>query len=269
MKCRMLLDKYYTKPEIAKQCCDMVKKHVNILSNDMIIEPSAGNGVFIPYIKRLSKNHRFYDIKPEQDDIEKQDFLKLKIPENKLHIIGNPPFGKKSSLAIKFIRHSAQLNASSISFILPKSFKKNSLKKSVPLEYHLKYQKDIPKNSFSVKGDEYDVNCVFQIWVKRGYKRNVPTREYTNNNYKFVDKSEGDITIRRVGFGAGNVKITDYNDNINTNYFIKIDKKYKVERDIDKILEKIGKVKFNINNTVGAYSISKQDIIRMYNKIMV
>ena len=50
----------------------------------------------------------------------------------KIHIIGNPPFGRQSSLAIKFIKKSAEF-CDSISFILPKSFKKDSLKKHFPL----------------------------------------------------------------------------------------------------------------------------------------
>ena len=38
---------------------------------------------------------------------------------NKIHIIGNPPFGRQSSLAIKFIKKSVEY-CDSISFILPK-----------------------------------------------------------------------------------------------------------------------------------------------------
>ena len=54
----------------------------------------------------------------------------------------------------------------SISFILPKSFKKDSLKKSFPLNFHLIYEGDLPDKSFLVDGVEYDVPCVFQIWEK-------------------------------------------------------------------------------------------------------
>jgi hypothetical protein len=47
-----------------------------------------------------------------------------------IHIIGNPPFGRQSSTAIKFIKKSC-LFCNSLSFILPKSFKKDSLKNKV------------------------------------------------------------------------------------------------------------------------------------------
>ena len=94
------------------------------------------------------------------------DFLKLdylKFSNKNVHIVGNPPFGRQSSLAIKFIRYSA-LFSKSISFILPKSFKKDSLQNKVPLNFHLLCQVDLPKNSFLVNEKEHDVPCVFQIW---------------------------------------------------------------------------------------------------------
>ena len=73
-----------------------------------------------------------------------QDFLKY-FPHsntfNKIHVIGNPPFGRQSSLAIKFIRHSAKF-CNTISFILPKSFKKDSMRNKVPLDFHLIHEKE-------------------------------------------------------------------------------------------------------------------------------
>ena len=49
----------------------------NISSNDLIIEPSAGNGSFIKCIKEISNNYKFYDLQPENNEINKQDFLIL------------------------------------------------------------------------------------------------------------------------------------------------------------------------------------------------
>ena len=57
-----------------------------------------------------------------------------------IHIIGNPPFGRQSSLAIKFIKKSCEF-CDTLSFILPKSFKKESLKKHFPFD--LRYDKKI------------------------------------------------------------------------------------------------------------------------------
>ena len=75
-------------------------------------------------------------------------------------------------MAIKFIKNAAEYS-DSISFILPKSFKKESLKKHFPLKYHLIYEYDLPKDSFLVDNKKHDVPCVFQIWERKDYDREV------------------------------------------------------------------------------------------------
>ncbi len=112
---RNIIDKYYTKISVVEQCIELIKKHINILKDDLIIEPSAGNGSFIEKIKTLTNNYRFYDLEPKNNEIIKQDFLKfehtqLKQNFNNIHIIGNPPFGRQASLAIKFIKKCCQEN---------------------------------------------------------------------------------------------------------------------------------------------------------------
>ena len=59
---RNTIDKYYTKIAVAKQCVDIVTQNINILENDIIIEPSAGNGSFIKAIKEIKCDNNFYDI---------------------------------------------------------------------------------------------------------------------------------------------------------------------------------------------------------------
>ena len=165
---RNTIDKYYTSPETVERIIDIVSKSVNInYSLDTIIEPSAGNGAFIGNIKKLAKNTVFIDIEPENLQITKTDFLEYSpvIGESSIHVIGNPPFGRQSSLAIKFIKH-ACVFANTVAFILPKSFKKDSMRRHFPLNYHTIAEVDIPKNSFIVNGEPHDVPCVFQIWEK-------------------------------------------------------------------------------------------------------
>jgi len=170
--------KYYTIEKSVLLCYKAIKNYVKIDKNDLLIEPSAGNGAFIKYISKLSSNYIFYDIKPEHNDIIKRDFLKVKIDDinkdiNNIHIIGNPPFGNKSSIAIKFIKHSAYLNAKTIAFILPISFNKASFKKAFPMNYHLIYNKNMPDYSFKKNNEIVNIKTTFQIWEKRDYKRKV------------------------------------------------------------------------------------------------
>ena len=107
---RKTIDKFYTSPSIVNECIKSINENINIQQDDLCIEPSAGNGSFIKGIKSLSKNYEFYDLEPENNEIIKQDYLEyncniLKKKRNsKIHTIGNPPFGRQSSLAIKFIK---------------------------------------------------------------------------------------------------------------------------------------------------------------------
>ena len=186
---RNTIDKYYTNPSVVSKCIRQIKQYINIEHNDLIIEPSAGNGSFINELQTLSTNCLFYDLEPEHLSIDKQDYLLLDTAPMsntypKIHIVGNPPFGRQSSMAIKFIKKST-LFCNSISFILPKSFKKNSLKKHFPLLFHLIHESDIPSNSFLVNGNPHDVPCVFQIWEKRDMNRSVP-KKLIPKSFKFV-----------------------------------------------------------------------------------
>ncbi len=273
---RNTIDKYYTKSDVVNKCIDIIKNNISINKNDIIIEPSAGNGAFINKIKELSDNYYFYDIEPEHDDIIKKDFLTLdinnininiNINNNKIHIIGNPPFGRQSSIAIKFIKKSCSF-ASSISFILPKSFKKDSMKKYFSKNYHLVYEIDLSDifndslyNPFLVNNIEYNVPCVFQIWEYRIKERIIPTN-LEPIDFKFVQQNESpDISFRRIGVNAGTIS-KDINKNIQSHYFIK----FTNNKDIDENLNKLKNIKFNNNNTVGPKSISKQELIKEYNK---
>ena len=264
---RNTIDKYYTKTNIVTQCLDKIKEHINIQQNDLIIEPSAGNGAFITGIKQLTSNYKFYDIMPENPEIEMQDYLDLdsnftKNFEN-IHCIGNPPFGRQSSIAIKFIKKSCEF-CNTLSFILPKSFKKDSLKKTFPLQFHLLFEMDLPYKSFLVDGTEHDVPCIFQIWAKKDYDRE-QTEKLEPTNFVFVKKTETpDISFRRVGVNAGNIDTNINEKSEQSHYFIK----FTNNKTINENIEQLSKIQFNFNNTVGPKSISKQELMKEFVKFI-
>ena len=68
---RNTIDKYYTKDTVAELCVNLVKKYIQINPDELIIEPSAGNGSFITCIKSLTNHFRFYDLEPDNDEIIK------------------------------------------------------------------------------------------------------------------------------------------------------------------------------------------------------
>jgi len=267
---RNTIDKYYTKDNIVDLCLNLVKQHIEINNNDLIIEPSAGNGSFISGIKELSTNYIFYDLDPENIEIVKQDYLLLDPSKfinnnihNNIHIIGNPPFGRQSSIAIKFIKKSCEF-CHSLSFILPKSFKKDSLKKSFPLRFHLIFEIDLPDKSFLVDGVEHNVPCVFQIWQKKLVNRDIIQKKEPLN-FIFVDKTDNpDISFRRVGVNAGFIDINIEEKSPQSHYFIK----FKNNKSICKNIVLLSKIKYDFNNTVGPRSINKQEIITEFNLLL-
>ena len=258
-------DKFYTKTSISSLFTKYIPEYITINEKDICIEPSAGNGSFIQPIKSLFQHYVFLDILPEHHEIIKMDFLTYNHEtkdDSQIHIIGNPPFGRQSSNAIKFIKYAASF-AESISFILPKSFKKESMHKYFPLHFHILFEKDLPKNSFLMDEKEIDVPCVFQIWKKEKHKRIIPEK-LKPNGFTFIHKNQNPtLSFRRVGVNAGFIDMNIENKAIQSHYFILFDEK--IEEDIIDELEKC--IFVNKENTVGPKSISKQELIKEWNPI--
>lgn len=261
-------DKYYTKSHIVNSCLQAIKEKLSIQENDVIIEPSAGNGAFSAPLTDSYNNMLAYDIDPDNDAIIQQDYLDfdasaIREKYDKIHIIGNPPFGRQSSLARKFIKKSCDF-CDTLSFILPKSFKKDSFQKTFPLYFHLVYQVDLPEKSFQVNSKDYNVPCVFQIWIKRDIMRTVKEKLHPTY-YSFVKKDEnGDISVRRVGVYAGKISKVIENKSPQSHYFIRFKEGINVNTFMDEYNKK---VRFDHENTVGPKSISKEELIVKLNTL--
>lgn len=244
-------DKFYTKDE----CVEYFLSKIDYKKYDLVIEPSAGNGAFF---NKINHNKIGLDILPETQNIIKQDWFSFneKLSNNVL-VIGNPPFGKNGSLALKFIKKCDELKIKTIAFILPKSFKKLSFKNKIPLNYILSYEEDVVKDSFLLNGEKYDVPCIFQIWERNDVKRNKIETKTVSNLFNFVKINENpDFSVRRVGFYAGKL-YDDINKSIESHYFIKNNNIL----DLDKLKNIIKSIDWEHNNTTGARSISKHELI--------
>lgn len=257
-------DEYYTKQELATYLAQVAMDKINLTGNDLFVEPSAGLGSFVD---ALSPHTVFaYDISSKRRDIVEHDFLELDhtlFDNINCHAIGNPPFGRQSSLAKKFIQKCAMF-CSSISFILPKSFKKTSLQMTLPLEFHLIHEEDCPPNSFIVDGKEHDVPCVFQIWSKETVHRALPVKEEPLL-YEFVKKEDSpSISFRRVGVNAGEIDTETEDKCTQSHNFIKFD----TSVDVNEFIKAYSIAMFEHNNTVGPRSIGKTEIICVFNEIV-
>ena len=257
MKKNNLLDKFYTKAEVAERLMEQVDNHINFNSEEWFIEPSAGNGIWIDSYKSLyedmviEKNIIGYDLKPDREDIIQQDFLTLNLQrqfqDTKIHFIGNPPFGRSSKLCRAFIKNMCNYpNTQSISLILPISYCKPFNQDTSFNEYfHLIYEEILEKNAFTnevCNKKTFNVNAVFQIWIRKDTKR-ISTKHYGENNlhiplYSFaymnkqsIDKADFAVCFK--GNSASKIaKLTDSNAkgpiiNSPSYHFIALSKKVK------------------------------------------
>ena len=126
------------------------------------------------------------------------------------------------------------------------------------------YEIDLPNNSFLVNGKEHDVPCVFQIWEKKTYNREV-SEKLEPNNFIFVNKTENpNISFRRVGVNAGTIDINSTAKSSQSHYFIR----FTNTNSLEKNLELLAMIVYDTNNTVGPKSIGKQELIKEFNKVL-
>lgn len=210
------LDKFYTNQHIVDKCLLSIESLYEWDRWDLIIEPSAGNGRFLNAIP--SSNKIGLDIEPDNPSIIKQDFFTY-CPsiKNNYIVIGNPPFGRVSSLAIKFFNHAAKF-AQVIAFIVPRTFRRVSVQNKLNLNFHLIFDEEIPmhRDSFS---PPMMAKCCFQIWEKKDTKRCNVNLSMTHNDWDFLPlgtkdergqptpPTDADFAIRAYGGKCGEIVI--------------------------------------------------------------
>lgn len=186
-------DKYYTSPELAEYCVNKTKEIIGEDNITEYIEPSAGSGVFLDF---LPDGTLAYDIESEDNRIVKQDYLTLDLEYKKGRcIIGNPPFGNRNVLSVKFYKKSITL-ADYISFILPLSQLNES---SQMYEFDLIYSEDLGIKNYS----DRNLHCCFNIYE-------IPKSRKFN---KKPNLKLNDVLLeenRRCGHQINNIKDFDY-----------------------------------------------------------
>lgn len=185
-------DKYYTPVDLAKRLIDKTYEIIGINYITETIEPSAGSGSFSNQID----NCIAYDLVPESANIIQANFLELDLDYKKGRLfIGNPPFGRATSLAKQFYKKAVKYS-DYIAFILPVS----QLNQNVELfDFDLIYSEDLGLIHYT----DRELNCCFNI-----YKR--PLNGLLNLKRKYEFK---DIKMNVVSIGKGrNDKIPEKYD---------------------------------------------------------
>jgi hypothetical protein len=266
-----MADQFYTNEKCARKYYELFTEHVNVDNYDVILEPSAGTGSFfnlIPFEKRIG-----LDIEPKCEGVLKQDFLKFNPNVSaKYAVIGNPPFGRVSSLAIKFFNKSAEF-ADVIAFILPRTFKRVSVQNRLDLNFHILYQEDLPlvPCCFSPK---MSAKCVFQIWEKRSEKRRKVVYSKTTSDFQFIGlgskdrkgqptpPKNADFALKAYGSGCGEIVdgVVEMNSlRPKSWHFIR------ANIDVEELKRRFRSLDYSLSeDTVRQNSIGRQELIYIY-----
>jgi hypothetical protein len=263
-------DQFYTKPEVATRCYDTLKQKVNVDTYDIILEPSAGKGSFydlLPDTKRIG-----IDIDPKKNGIITMDFFEYEADISKNYlVIGNPPFGKVCSLAIKFFNKSAEF-ADTIAFIVPRTFKRVSVQNQLDMKFHLIYTEDVPLTPCCFE-PTMSAKCCFQIWVKnKNTRRTKVVYSKSHPHFEFVKygpndekgqptpPSNSDFAVKAYGGKCGVICTQDLNTLRPKSWHW-----LKSRIDQDTLINRIKNLDFSMSeDTVRQNSIGQQEFIHLY-----
>lgn len=200
IKIKIQNDKYYTPPDLANYCVNKTKEIIGANNITEYIEPSAGTGVFINY---FDKSYLAYDIEPKDDRIIKADWLTTDLSYKKGRcIIGNPPFGERNALCVKFYKKAIQV-CDYISFILPLSQFNNN---NQLFEFDLIHTEDLGVYKYS----DRKLHCCLNIYKrppdglnkKQNYKlSSITIEENRRAGHQIKDITQFDIGLCTFGTG--------------------------------------------------------------------
>jgi len=158
-------DQFFTKPEIARECVNIVKSFVDI-PNALWLDPCAGAGAF--YDAFPTDNKVGMDLDPKRKEFKQQDFMSFE-PKFKEPVITvtNPPFGSYSKDAFIFLTDSMQFSEV-VGMLLPSSFDNYAQQRRLPEEWKLNFNQWVTPNAFTLEGKDYPLRCTFQVWAKTG-----------------------------------------------------------------------------------------------------
>jgi len=261
-------EQYFTPPHLAQNCLDLVGKHYRIDEFSLVVEPSAGTGVFFD---RLPPANRIgIDIDPKHDGLLSADFLTWH-PEpgqRKVLTIGNPPFGQRAAIAVDFLQHAATFS-DVVAFILPRSFRKYTFQNRVPRYFHLVDWFDCREFS-RPDGTTVEVNAVFQIWEKRpsprGYIALRDTHPHFEMKHAHLSRtSEADLACLRRTYDFA---IPQVGANFRPRSVAQIDKgsHWFIKENVPGVRDRFEQLDFSFLDGMNTAhkSLSKKDIIAAY-----
>ncbi len=170
------LDQFFTRKDVALLCWKSLLPVLHKLTgkgNEQMcfIEPGAGDGVFYDLFPSGKRNRVGVDIAPRRKEFIKRNFLtwdynSTHFSRRNVVVVGNPPFGLRADMAVKFFNKAAEM-ADTIAFIVPVIFRKHFVHKALSEDFRWVYGTGLPRDAFwTDKRTVYSVNTEFQIWTR-------------------------------------------------------------------------------------------------------
>ena len=263
------LDQFYTNKDIALRCYIELNEIIKLNKYDKHLEPSAGTGSFFNIMDNTKKIG--LDIEPKERGIIKMNFFDYTPEEDNTYlVIGNPPFGRVSSMAVKFFNKSAEF-ASCIAFIVPRTFKRVSIQNKLDLYFELVYNKDLPITPccFTPK---MTAKCCFQIWIKKETKRKKVIYDKKHCDFNFLKYGPKDTNNQPTPPQNCDFVIKAYGGNcgeiIDTELHLLRPKSWhwlKSNIDIELLKNRFSQLDYSMSkDTVRQDSIGQQELIYLY-----
>ncbi|MEL0154794.1 MULTISPECIES: SAM-dependent methyltransferase [unclassified Sphingopyxis] len=249
----VLLDQYYTCQQVARKLYGVFQEYFDP-NQYQLVEPSAGTGSFF---RLMPHGSLAFDVDPKYPGIRTADFLCVEIrSEREVAVIGNPPFGRNASIAVRFFNHAA-CQASVIALILPRSFRKASIENRLDRNFHLIHEETVQRDAFLFRSKPYDVPAVFQIWERRDDLRELQHVAFHHRDWSWTTPERADFAIQRVGARAGRVH-RDLTRSPSSHYFIR--------GNVEPIMKRLNFAKVALN-VAGNPSLSKSEIVSLYRQL--
>lgn len=190
-------DQFFLKDKYGYILIKMVRRYLPETVTTLL-EPSCGAGAILyklPSIRnditiigndldsRMSKRCCYHGYKVSNKDFLKHDWSNLGSPKD-LAIIGGPPYGTNSKMAIAFFNHAAEY-ANFIAMVLPGTFARDDFQNRLNPYFHLIKQHVLPEWAFyrPDSGGQANIGSVIQIWMRKSKKRKLYNPETTTDFY--------------------------------------------------------------------------------------
>lgn len=189
------MDKFYTRPSVAVECVAAIEQTCGSFDQwSLVVEPSAGGGSFSDALARRlvaacgGEVPLFLamDVEPAAPGIERRDFFDFCPPPGvgRTLVAGNPPFGRVSSMAVRFFNHAAGW-ADVVAFVVPRTFRRVSVQNRLDPSFHLAHDLDIPLEPCAFDPPMM-AKCCFQIWERRSTPRRIVRQRKTHPDWEFL-----------------------------------------------------------------------------------